>query len=310
MDRGTLTLNGLLFLADQGHFFEPSETIADKSNANLLAKCLVSLQVLWVAGQTIERKIAGFPISLLEFHTLVHVFCASVMYLLWLQKPYDIGEPTTISSEESEAAIAFIVSSSRWPGSSGFLTQSIDPRDRQVDRFYRRKDPRFLFYGDMIDSHRERLRSINPATEIPLHNTDDPRITTHLFGVNADLQHLHGDPPLQDNDNSEVVSEANVRFSAKKIVRCYHPLQVAKAAVILSCGQALASGVGPVDYYGIQVGLSPKDVYRLDIAGTLITAILRSREAPRKPDGEGDNHRRDRPLDPFDLASLIDGNSH
>lgn len=45
MDRGTLTPNGLLFLADQGYFFElPPETIADKSKANLLAKALVCLQ--------------------------------------------------------------------------------------------------------------------------------------------------------------------------------------------------------------------------------------------------------------------------
>src|SRR5271168_4236186 len=84
VSQATLTTNGLLLLAQQGHFFNISgETIADKSKANLLAKFLVCLQVLWVAGQAIERKVAGFPISLLEFHTLVHVVCALVMYALW-----------------------------------------------------------------------------------------------------------------------------------------------------------------------------------------------------------------------------------
>jgi hypothetical protein len=96
------TTNALLLLAQHGHFIGLSrETISDKSKANclyklisslsndlltslVLAKGLVCLQVLWVAGQAIERKLAGFPISLLEFHTLVHVFCALVMYTLWM----------------------------------------------------------------------------------------------------------------------------------------------------------------------------------------------------------------------------------
>ena len=47
LDQGTLTPNGLLFLADQGYFFELApETIADKSKANLLAKGLVCLQIV------------------------------------------------------------------------------------------------------------------------------------------------------------------------------------------------------------------------------------------------------------------------
>jgi hypothetical protein len=83
-----------------------------------LAKGLVCVQVLWVAGQAIERKIAGFPISLLEFHTLVHVFCAIVMYMLWFRKPYDINEPTVIPTEDFPNALAFVVASSRWAGAS------------------------------------------------------------------------------------------------------------------------------------------------------------------------------------------------
>lgn len=47
LTQGILTTKGLLFLADQGYFFELStETIANKSKANLLAKGLVCLQVL------------------------------------------------------------------------------------------------------------------------------------------------------------------------------------------------------------------------------------------------------------------------
>ena len=103
VEQATLTTNGLLFLADHGYFFELSPaSIADKSKANLLAKALVFLQVLWVADQTIERKITGYPISLLEFHALVHVICALVMYTLWIQKPYDVNEPTIIGKDIDE----------------------------------------------------------------------------------------------------------------------------------------------------------------------------------------------------------------
>ncbi|KAH9209043.1 hypothetical protein DL95DRAFT_310758, partial [Leptodontidium sp. 2 PMI_412] len=97
LKRATLTTNGLLLLAQHGHFFYvEAEAIADKSKANILAKGLVCVQVLWVAGQTIERKAVGLPISILEFHTLVHVVCALVMYVLWFQKPYDIQYPTLV----------------------------------------------------------------------------------------------------------------------------------------------------------------------------------------------------------------------
>jgi hypothetical protein len=138
LDQATLTTNALLLLAQHGHFISLSrEMISDKSKANCmykssgslfkdlltsldLAKGLVCLQVLWVAGQAIERKIAGFPISLLEFHTLVHVFCALVLYTLWIRKPYDINEPTIVPTEDFPNALAYIVASSRWVGSSGF----------------------------------------------------------------------------------------------------------------------------------------------------------------------------------------------
>jgi len=46
--------------------------------------------------QSIARKVHGYPLTLLELHTLVHAICAFAMYALWFRKPLDIKEPTVI----------------------------------------------------------------------------------------------------------------------------------------------------------------------------------------------------------------------
>lgn len=72
--RVTVTTGGVLFLARHGYFCHiKKHEINDKSKADVLAKGLVCIQVLWIAGQVVERTAAGFPITLLEVHTLVHV---------------------------------------------------------------------------------------------------------------------------------------------------------------------------------------------------------------------------------------------
>lgn len=69
--RVTITSDGIIFLAEHGHLCRiEKRKILDKSKADLLAKGLVCVQVLWVAGQAIERTISGYPITLLEIHTL------------------------------------------------------------------------------------------------------------------------------------------------------------------------------------------------------------------------------------------------
>lgn len=95
--RVTLTTNGVIFLAKHGHFcYVSRDEIDDKSKANSLAEGLFCVQVLWVAGQAIESKVAGYPITLLEIHTLVHVLCALVMYAMWIRKPLNIDNSTFV----------------------------------------------------------------------------------------------------------------------------------------------------------------------------------------------------------------------
>ena len=81
-----LSSKGVLQLAKHGHFLPiPLSRIADKSKADTLQKVLVITQVLWMATTCIARKIYGLPLTLLEIHTLVHVFCAVVLYAFWLE---------------------------------------------------------------------------------------------------------------------------------------------------------------------------------------------------------------------------------
>jgi hypothetical protein len=109
-DRVSITAEGILFLAKNGCFYRiKKDAIADKSKADLLAKGLVCVQVLWMADQTIERQIAGYPITLLEVHTLVHVVCTIIMFGLWMQKPLNVKDPTMVDFRDVPDILAFMV---------------------------------------------------------------------------------------------------------------------------------------------------------------------------------------------------------
>ncbi len=95
-----LSARGVIYLARRGIFFEVSEEfIEDKSKADALAKALVCLQVTWTVIQVISKKAVGYPISLLEVHTLAHVACALALYALWFKKPLGVREPTFLEKE-------------------------------------------------------------------------------------------------------------------------------------------------------------------------------------------------------------------
>lgn len=80
----TLSPQGMIFLARQGHFVDISpEDIGDRSKAGIFTKSLICVQVSWMVIQCIARKAAGYPLTLLEIHTMVHVVCALTLYVLW-----------------------------------------------------------------------------------------------------------------------------------------------------------------------------------------------------------------------------------
>jgi hypothetical protein len=283
LTQGTLTTNGLLFLADQGYFFELStETIADKSKANLLAKSLVCLQVLWVAGQTIERKIAGYPISILEIHTLVHVFCALVMYTLWFQKPYGVNEPTIIGRGIAEDVIAFIVASSQWLGQSEVADSTTNQPHGKGFRFLRSifkgtsADPVFHYYGALDTSPQIRHRGHPPLhfnESSVLGNMDDPRLINHLVTIDEHAA------------ITSMIEPGMTYYAGEPVKLQYHPCNGVRSEIYLSSGQALRSGLGPSCFpnpkpwdpqKAFNIGLSKKDICRLDMAGAFINKILSS----------------------------------
>ena len=59
--------------------------------------------------QTVSRRIVGYPITLLEVHTLVHVACAIGMYGLWFQKPLDIRDPAWLDFSDFEDLVALML---------------------------------------------------------------------------------------------------------------------------------------------------------------------------------------------------------
>lgn len=91
----------------------------DKSKANVLGKVLICVQIIWFAIQVITRLVAGYPLTLIELHTVVHVLCALMMYILWwevrfansseschvlltfsIKKPQDITEALSRSTSQ------------------------------------------------------------------------------------------------------------------------------------------------------------------------------------------------------------------
>lgn len=110
LSRLTISTKGLAFLAKHAHFVNiPDAAIRDKSKADWLAKALVCIQVSWMLAQTIARKIVGYPITLLEVHTLTHVACAIAMYGLWFQKPLDVRDPAWVDASEFEDLLALML---------------------------------------------------------------------------------------------------------------------------------------------------------------------------------------------------------
>ena len=87
------------------------ESISAKSKADLLAKGLAVCQVSWLMVQSIARHIAKLPLTLLEIHTVVHIFIALSMYCAWLRKPKSVLAPTRIDASHRgrEALLAEMI---------------------------------------------------------------------------------------------------------------------------------------------------------------------------------------------------------
>lgn len=57
----------------------------ERSKASMFQKSLVFIQVSWMAIQCFMRLGCKLPITLLEVHTLVHIFFALILGIIWLK---------------------------------------------------------------------------------------------------------------------------------------------------------------------------------------------------------------------------------
>ena len=96
--RSILTAHGIAKMAEHGGLPNISEAvIVDKSKADFVAKLLATLQASWFLVQCVARWKEHLAMTLLQLITLAHAICALLMYLLWLNKPYDVHEPIGVS---------------------------------------------------------------------------------------------------------------------------------------------------------------------------------------------------------------------
>jgi len=70
--------------------------------------------------------VKGLPLTLLEIHTLVHVFCALVMYGFWFKKPVRVRDPTMVDGPTGDELRKAIQNDSRRP------TNLLSPRASNV----------------------------------------------------------------------------------------------------------------------------------------------------------------------------------
>lgn len=52
---------------------------------------------------------SGLFVTALELNTLAHTVCALAIYLIWWEKPLDVGEATTILAGDSIKTVALVL---------------------------------------------------------------------------------------------------------------------------------------------------------------------------------------------------------
>ncbi|OQE26565.1 hypothetical protein PENSTE_c005G03676 [Penicillium steckii] len=84
---------GVTVLAKTGYLPTiQANDVEERSKADLFAKMLVLIQILWFALQVVARLIQGITVTPLETHTAIHVGCAILLYAIWFNKPYNLTQ--------------------------------------------------------------------------------------------------------------------------------------------------------------------------------------------------------------------------
>ncbi len=284
-ERVTVTANGILFLARHGHFCRiKKDDIQDKSKADILAKGLVCVQVLWVAGQAIERKVAGYPITLIEVHTLVHVVCAIIMYTLWIRKPLNVRDPTMVDFRDASDILAFMVeiscqgiSSDSLQDRPGFKTE-----DLKLKTYY--GEPYIVWYKD-------------PSKEPVQIRVNDPRGRVE---IGSPVESRSRDPSKErieistlyscTHEDADGVTHYYAIGSSPENTSGYIPVSDVRIVCKMVSGQVSALGYGPRPpgwswyensmtskdlnrFFTEIISLSEKDILRLNSTAEFLTKV-------------------------------------
>ena len=277
LTRVTLSPKGVAFLAKHGHFLRiPESTIRDKSKADVLAKVLVCVQVSWMLVQTVGRKVAGYPITLLEVHTLVHVACAIAMYGLWFQKPLDVRDPAWVDTSAFQDLLALMLVRNYGYGDRVHFDEEPTPVPVQsVDHSYQTgSESSYLHVYSTPIKHDRKMSRTSKEAEILLDRRVSqrqpsqkvaplPEIITHNPGDGFDFAF---DPPKNTHTSCSVMS-----------------------------GQSISCGIGPAlsvrHLWGPQITfkhdgrllipLSDNDIQRWDLAATALSRIGEELHTPQ-----------------------------
>lgn len=104
-----VTARGIQLLAECGYIPQITRReITDKSKSDTPAKLLCCLQVGWMVLQILLRFYLRLPVTRLEVHTLAHIFCAILMFVLSWNKPRWIMEPTRLEGQHIHELCAFM----------------------------------------------------------------------------------------------------------------------------------------------------------------------------------------------------------
>ncbi|PQE23332.1 hypothetical protein CJF30_00011210 [Rutstroemia sp. NJR-2017a BBW] len=124
---------GVLDLCNYGCWvYIPTTKIDARSKADQIQKALVLLQVSWLALQCIARRAYGLPLTLLEVHTMIHVACAVILYVLWFEKPLDVSDPEMIYKPSWDNTLALLVQKTIYNTDIGWLRKYHIPDNVQL----------------------------------------------------------------------------------------------------------------------------------------------------------------------------------
>lgn len=101
--RRLVASEGITILAKTGYLptIQASD-VDERSKADLFAKLLVLIQILWFALQVVARLIQGITVTPLETHTAIHVGCTILLYAIWFNKPYNLTQSIEIMGPDVE----------------------------------------------------------------------------------------------------------------------------------------------------------------------------------------------------------------